>query len=149
MNLSSTVSNVLIAAATGGAGIAAVNQVFARRKANAEAESIEADTAAKLIKGVTDELERLQGRQISIEKRFSDSEVSREEAERRVRAAERRAHDAYLAEQELRTHLATLLKAYNITRQRVEYLTEVVLQAGIQVSTWSTPPSGFDPKERV
>ena len=147
MNLASAIANVLIAIGTGGIGLAIVNQIFARRRSNAEAESIEADTAAKLLRGVTSELERLQSKQIAVEGRVDECERAREDAERRARLAEQRAFEAFIAEQELRRHLATLQKAYTITRQRVEYLTEVVQQAGIAVAPWSTPPSGIDPKE--
>lgn len=149
MNLASTISNFLLAIATGGVGLAIVNQIFARRKANAEAESIEADTAAKLLRGVTDELERMHLRQKAMEEKFDASDRAREAAEQRARRAERRAYEVQQAEQELRGHLATLQKAYTVTRQRVEYLTEVVREAGIQVSVWTTPPNGIDPKEKV
>jgi hypothetical protein len=135
VNLASSVSNVLIAIASGGAGLAVINQVFARRKTNAEAESIEADTAAKLLRGVSDELERLQGRQIALEKRFTESETIRLDVEARAR-------EITAAEKETRRHLATLQRAYTATRARVDYLTEVVKEAGLTVAPW-TPPSGI------
>jgi predicted RNase H-like nuclease (RuvC/YqgF family) len=131
----------------GGVLAAVVGHFFLRRRTNAEAESIEAETASKLLKGVTGELERMQAKQIVFESRVEKCEKAREESERRARSAERLAHESLLAEKELRANLATLQKAYMITRRRVEYLTEVVQQAGIKVSTWSTPPAGIEKQE--
>lgn len=135
MNLASSVSNILLALASGGAGLAIINQFFARRRTNAEAESIEADTAAKLLKSVSDELERLQLRQIALEKRFTDSEAARI-------LAEEKARELAAAERELRIHLASLQRAYTATRTRVDYLTQVVKEAGLTVLPW-TPPTGI------
>lgn len=149
MSIATIISNVLLALATGGVGLAVVNQIFARRRVIAEAESIEVDTAAKLLRGVTDELERMHARQKSLEDKFDACDQAREAAERRAREAERRAYETQQAESELRSHMVTLQRAYTITRRRVEYLTEVVKDAGIPVSTWSTPPNGIDPKEKA
>jgi chromosome segregation ATPase len=135
VNVTSSIVNLLITIAGGSAGLAIINQVFARRKTNAEAESIEAETAAKLLRGVTDELVRLQQRQIALENRFTESERLREEAERRVYAAER-------TERELRGQIATLDRAYTLTRSRVDVLTEMLKAAGHTVPPW-TPPAGI------
>lgn len=149
MNFASAIANIFMVVGTGGVGLAVVNQIFARRKSNAEAESIEADTAAKLLRGITNELERVQAKQITLEKRVDECDEARESSERRARAAERRAHAAHIETTELTSHLATLQKAYTITRRRVEYLTEVVREAGIPVSNWSTPPDGIGAKEKA
>ena len=135
MNIASSVINLLLTIAGGSVGLAVINQVFARRKTNAEAESIEADTAAKLLKGVTDELGRLQERQIALEKRFTDSESLREEAEKRARTSEATEH-------ELRQQIRILDRAYTQTRARVDLLTEMLRAAGVDVPPW-TPPAGI------
>ena len=116
-------------------GLAVINQVFARRENNAKAESIEAETAARLLKSVTDELERLQKRQVVLEGRFDESEKKREEAEDR-------AYASFINERELRGQIATLDKAYTLTRARVDLLTDMLKAAGVNVPPW-TPPAGI------
>lgn len=135
MSIASSIINLLLTIAGGSVGLAVINQIFARRKTNAEAESIEADTAAKLLRGVTDELGRLQERQITLEKRFTESESRREDAERRARASED-------VERELRRQIAVLDRAYTQTRARVDVLTEMLKAAGVNVPPW-TPPAGI------
>jgi chromosome segregation ATPase len=139
VNFAGQLSNILIAVFSGGA-FGAIVQVFAtRRKSTAEAESIEADTAAKLLTTVSDELERLQARQNTLEARFTTSETSRQLAQQQF-------FEEQLVTRELRAHIASLQRAYNVTRTRVGYLTEVVRNAGLDVTPW-TPPSGYESQE--
>ncbi|HEY5956096.1 MAG TPA: hypothetical protein VIV60_06070 [Polyangiaceae bacterium] len=140
MNVAQSLTNLLITVAGGGVGLAIINQFFARRRTNAEAESIEADTATKLLKGVTDELERLQARQITLEKRFSESEVQREQAVRKAR-------DMELLERDLRGQIKTLDRAYTLTRARVDVLTDMLKAAGLDIPPW-TPPAGIGRRNR-
>jgi chromosome segregation ATPase len=136
VNFAGSIANILVALTGGGAIVAVINSLFARRRSTAEAESIEADTATKLLKSVTEELARLQQRLANLETQFANSETAR-------MRAEELAHREQLNNIELKGHIASLQRAYAATRARVNYLTEVVRQSGQDVSNW-TPPSGYD-----
>lgn len=129
MNLEALISQALIPLLVGGGGVAVINALFGRRKALAEAESIEADTATKLLRGVTEEIGRLQERIRQLEGR--------------IEKAESRADQARKREEELTGRFVTLRNAYQMTLGRVEYLTKIVSAAGLDVTAW-TPPKGIE-----
>jgi hypothetical protein len=129
------VTDILLALAGGGLGVGLINGLLSRRKTRAEAESIEVTTATQLIRSITEEVGRLQARIAELEGRVTASE-------RRALDAERRANESEGREHELRGQIGALSTAYTITRNRVDYLTSVVVAAGLAVAPW-TPPNGI------
>lgn len=135
MSATESVVNLLITVGGGGVGLAVINQIFARRRTNAEAESIEIDTSAKVLKTVGGELERLHARFEALEERFDASERQRALAERRAVESEWR-------ESMLQEQVDKLTASYNATRSRVDQLTALLVASGVDVPPW-TPPSGI------
>ena len=117
---------IVVALAGGGFLASVTNSLFGRGKAKAEVESIEAETSIRLLKGVTEEIGRLQTRIGQLETKL---EADAEKARKREEGLEER--------------LAVLRTAYQATRDRVDYLTAMVRRAGLDISEW-TPPSGVD-----
>jgi TolA-binding protein len=129
VDLEALISQAFIPLLVGGGGVAVINALFGRRKTIAEAESIETETATKLLRGVTEEIGRLQERIRQLEER--------------VEKAESRADQARKREEGLTGRFVTLRNAYRTTLCRVEYLTEIVSSAGLDVTAW-TPPKGLE-----
>lgn len=129
MNLEQLISQAFLPLMAGGVGVAVINAMFGRRKSVAEAESIEAETATKLLRGVTEEIGRLQERIRQLEER--------------VEAAERRADQERREKELVVGQLGGLRTAYAACLDRIAYLTGMVRAAGLDVSEW-TPPKGMD-----
>jgi chromosome segregation ATPase len=137
----SSIIQIIIATIGSGALISAINALVARRKTNAESESIIASTAQSLLRDVNIELKEMRDRLDTVEGQL-------EEARKRARIAEDEAQKVRHAEFELRMHVGVLERNVNAYRQRVECLTQLLEQAGIEVTPW-TPPKGlvdFPPK---
>jgi hypothetical protein len=126
----------VLTAVGGGLLASIVNGIFARSRNVAEAESTRAtavqiatDTTLSVITDLRDEIVRLK-------RRLDVTEVENEEARRRVDDAE--AH-AGKAEYDLKV-LRCGVTAY---QHRVEYLTRLLEESGVNMTTW-VPPDDKD-----
>lgn len=135
MTVATSVIQIIIATIGSGALISIINALVARRKTNAETESIIASTAQSLLKDVNVELKEMRDRLDTVEGQL-------EESRKRARIAEDEAQKARLAELELRMHVGVLQRNVTAYRRRVEYLTQLLESAGIEVTVW-TPPKGL------
>lgn len=111
MNVLPAVWQLVLGFLGGGAFLAVVNGIFARRqtrataeKTNADAESVSVATANSLLAGMRQDLTDMRTRLVDMDNRLS--------------------------------HAEDLVDAY---RRRVEYLTDLLRRNAIQVDDWSAP----------